>query len=816
MIPQRPVCSSVCRPRMGTWGRSLASALAAAALLFPGAASAVQDEQPADAVPLGQPDDDITIPAFSEAVELMALVDYVTETLGINVSVKGTLTGQVTFNASQTVKRSQLLTLLEALLDQHDYSIVRDAAGFYRIQPANEVPQSFAEDFATTRIIPTPNVRPSALRQALEPGAQPGQPRQGASQIAYLDDLGLIVVTDSPRRVRHVEEMVSRLLEHFNGMVQTRIDLEFVSASAARERAIELVGQSQASRQRTQQQDPAAAALGLGGGLDNLADRLTVDPQSNALYFRGYPAEADRVRGVIEMIDRPTELTPRQFFAGSSARAIADLASRRGLGQVVTLDTQAAGQQQSPFAVFTAQQQRQQQAAGILGQAEPGGGGSVMVVDERRGLIIYYGTEVQQEQLDRLIDTFGTEDERIVIREYKVRNVDATALADLMMGLIEGSTATGTSPLLPGVARTTGGGVQPTSVFIAAPGQEDAGFTATAETAFVVAFEPTNTVLVKAQQRLQKQFADLIEKLDQRRPQVYIEARILAVSDSTDFRLAVESQLKAGQFRTGTNFGLNDLGAGADFTDPKTPAANLAGLTAALIKSEYVPFIINAVQRDTDARILSSPQLLVNDNEEAEIVSTEDQPTTTTTIGQTSDQVSFSGYESAGTTLRVTPSISEAGYMRLNYFVELSNFTGSGQAGIPPPRVIRQVRSDAVTIPSDTTIVVGGITVQDARNTVVKVPLLGDIPIFGHLFRDTNKIKSDAVLYVFITPRILTDTDFYDARLLTRGPQERAELAPDLPSLKPSPMRLIDPATDAPEPPPLPGTVHRVRPEDGH
>ncbi len=814
MTPQRPVCSSVSHPQWGKWGRSLASALAAAMLLLPCAASAVQDEQPADEVPLGQPDDDITIPAFAEAVELMALVDYVTETLGINVSVKGTLTGQVTFNASQTVKRSQLLTLLEALLDQHDYSIVRDAAGFYRIQPANEIPQSFADEFATTRIIPTPNVRPSALRPALEPGVQPGQQPSGGGRLAYLDDLGIIVVTDSPRRVRHVEEMVSRLLEHFNGMVQTRIDLEFVSASAARERAIELVGQSQAARQRTPQQDPGAAALGLGGGLDNLADRLTVDPQSNALYFRGYPAEADRVRGVIEMIDRPTELTPRQFFAGSSARAIADLASRRGMGQVVTLDTQAAGQQQSPFAVFTAQQQRQQQAAGLLGQAEPGGGGSVMVVDERRGLIVYYGTEVQQEQLERLIDTFGTEDERIVIREYKVRNVDATALADLMMGLIEGSTATGTSPLLPGVARTTGGGVQPTSVFIAAPGQEDAGFTATAETAFVVAFEPTNTVLVKAQQRLQKQFADLIEKLDQRRPQVYIEARILAVSDSTDFRLAVESQLKAGQFRGATNFGLGE--SGGDFTDPKLPAANLAGMTAALIKSEYVPFIINAVQRDTDARIISSPQLLVNDNEEAEIVSLEEQPTTTTTIGTQTDQVSFSGYEAAGTTLRVTPSISEAGYMRLNYFIDLSNFAGSGQGGVPPPRISRTIRSDAVTIPSDTTIVVGGITVEDARNTVAKIPFIGDVPLIGLLFRDTNKVKSSTLLYVFITPRILTDTDFYDARLLTRGPLERTGLAPDLPSLKPSPMRLIDPATDAPEPPPLPGTVHRIRPEDGH
>ena len=96
--------------------------------------------------------------------------------------------------------------------------------------------------------------------------------------------------------------------------------------------------------------------------------------------------------------------------------------------------------------------------------------------------------------------------------------------------------------------------------------------------------------------------------------------------------------------------------------------------------------------------------------------------------------------------------------------------------------------------------------------------LLGLIWSFHLQYRQVPAfyLKAPTLLYVFITPRILTDTDFYDARLLTRGPLERTGLAPDLPSLKPSPMRLIDPATDAPEPPPLPGTVHRMRPEDGH
>ena len=220
---------------------------------------------------------------------------------------------------------------------------------------------------------------------------------------------------------------------------------------------------------------------------------------------------------------------------------------------------------------------------------------------------------------------------------------------------------------------------------------------------------------------------DLIEKLDQRRPQVYIEAKILAVTNTEDFRLAVESQLIAGQFAANTNFGLGTFGEDS-FDSRKSVATGLGGFTSALIKSQYVPFIINAIQRNTDGRILSSPQLLVNDNQEASIVSLEQQPTTTTTTGQTTDQVTFADFVSAGTTLRVTPGISEAGYLRLAYYIEQSNFVGSSAApGIPPPRQERTVESEAVTIPTDTTIVVGGITVSDRRKTVVKVPLLGDL-----------------------------------------------------------------------------------------
>jgi general secretion pathway protein D len=190
----------------------------------------------------------------------------------------------------------------------------------------------------------------------------------------------------------------------------------------------------------------------------------------------------------------------------------------------------------------------------------------------------------------------------------------------------------------------------------------------------------------------------------------------------------------------------------------------------------------------------------VNDNEEATIASIRQEPTTTTSLGGggegSRDVTSFGGYEDAGTTLTVTPRISEGGYLRLEYEVQLSAFDGTGSDGIPPPKIENNVASSA-SLPTDFTIVVGGIEVDTKRKTVVKVPLLGDIPLFGHLFRDTNKNDATTRLYVFITPKIMRDETFDDLRLLTRGPYAKSELEDPLPGFEPSVIPLMDASGDS-------------------
>ncbi|MBX3388159.1 MAG: hypothetical protein KF691_01745 [Phycisphaeraceae bacterium] len=770
--------------------------------------------------------DQIELSAFSAPVELSALVDMLVKQLNINVAVKGSLTGTVSFNAPISVSKERFLPLVNALLEQQGFTITHDeVTGFYLVHPINEVAVGIGGNSPSTRVIPTPNVRPSALKPAIEaqfasggggavgmPGGAPGSgvtTGSGAlSQAAYIDELGVIVLTGSPRRLDAVESLVRLLLDEYARSKFTRVELKYVAASIARERALQLIGQAPqttASFGRNNPNNPGdpnnPGASGRTTTLDNLADRLTIDPQGNALIFRGVPDEISRVRDVLATIDAPSGLTSRSHYVGTAAKQIADLARQRGLGDVTTIAS-AQNQNNNQVGRFfgggnDANQRNQSQTA-------VSSGGPVMVVDEDRGTIVYYATDQQHELLEALIKGMNLEDDVVVVKEYKLRFASAENVAEIINGLLTNTTPAGDSSLLPGSSGSSTGGLnnrtntqrnnqqnQTPQVFLG-PNfgtqnqQIDAsgiGFSG-GNNVFVLADKANNQVLVKAPQRQQTQFAAVIERIDLRRPQVYINAKIVAVTASDDFQLAFETQL-TNLFGEGidinTAFGLSTL---SNIGTAKTVATGLTGLTAAVVKSNYVPIIIHALETTTDTRILSSPSLMVNDNEKAKIERVDQQPTTTSNQGTSTTTTSFAGYEDAGTDLEITPRIS-GNLVTLEIISNLSAFEGSGSNGIPPPRNKASIDNKAVTVPSDMTVVIGGITLANRTDTVRKLPLLGDIPLIGYLFRDTNKLSRKTVLYIFITPRIVQDPNFEDLRLLTTGPQIETEVAPDLPRLKP-------------------------------
>ena len=135
------------------------------------------------------------------------------------------------------------------------------------------------------------------------------------------------------------------------------------------------------------------------------------------------------------------------------------------------------------------------------------------------------------------------------------------------------------------------------------------------------------------------------------------------------------------------------------------------------------------------SRLVSAPQLLVNDNGKGKLQSVAQEPfAVILDASSTQSLTSLGGMSQAGTSITVEPHISEADYLQLSYTIELSNFTGTAQNGLPPPSQKNAVDS-TVTIPDGYTIVVGGLTTKNFNAPSTRFPMLGDIPVLKYAVR---------------------------------------------------------------------------------
>ncbi|MDB5290913.1 MAG: ral secretion pathway protein GspD [Phycisphaerales bacterium] len=298
----------------------------------------------------------------------------------------------------------------------------------------------------------------------------------------------------------------------------------------------------------------------------------------------------------------------------------------------------------------------------------------------------------------------------------------------------------------------------------------------------------TNSIIVIAPPAVQQQYADLIRHLDERRPQVQIECTIVTLDTSDGFSFGVDIGRKGG---TGNGDIISFSSFGVSTVDPTsgllTPG-QAAGGTFALLDPRIANIVLRALSNNTRSRLVSSPQILVNDNGKGKLESVSQQPFAEILDTSVQSRTGLGGLAQAGTTISVEPHISEGDYLQLGYSVELSNFTGAGSNGLPPPSEKNAVDS-TVTIPDGYTIVVGGLSLKSLQTAVNSVPVLGDIPILKYLFSSRSRTKSDTTLFVFIRPVILRDDKFEDLKYLSGKSMEAAGLPGDFPSSDPIPLR---------------------------
>ncbi len=464
------------------------------------------------------------------------------------------------------------------------------------------------------------------------------------------------------------------------------------------------------------------------------------------------------------------------------------------------------------------------ETGGAAGQPDPG---RVMVLaDARTNSLILRAPTIARANLARTLIAKLDQPTMLPgnVHVVYLRNAEAAKLAQVLRAVVAGEagatvpgaatpTPTPTQPVQQ-TATPQGAGLQapPTS-----QGQSQGPLPTGGVAGFIQADPTTNTLIITANERVYRNLRAIIDQLDARRAQVYVESLIVEISADKAAQLGVQWAGLSGNGGPGTRIGvLTGFGAGGDnlvqqaastLSSSATPQVPGNGLTAAIFRQNSagqvgLGLLARALETEARANILSMPNLITLDNEEARIIVGQNVPFitgqfTTAASAGTAGVNPFQTIErrDIGLSLRVRPTISEGGTVKMAIYQETSNIQQSTASGLITSK--RSIDTN-VLVDDGQIIVLGGLIEDTLSDSVEKVPGLGDVPILGYLFRYQSKRRTKTNLMVFLRPTVIrTDeqsvavaSDRYD---YIRGAQQRVQAYPN----------ALLPTTDAPRLPPL-------------
>jgi general secretion pathway protein D len=531
---------------------------------------------------------------------------------------------------------------------------------------------------------------------------------------------------------------------------------------------------------------------------------INANPGSNSLVITDYADNLRRLAQIIAALDRPSDLDldliPLKHAVASD---------------IVALVQRLVGASAGPVAPAAAATQ----------------GGQITVLAEPRSnaLIVRAPNAARLAQVRAVIAQLDVPSAGAGpaggIWVVTLKNADAVRLATVLRAAFAGSGGTGgaagggigaagptaPAPAAPAVGGTAGASAQATAPVSSAAAPTTGGF--------IQADPATNSLIVSAPEPLYRQVRAMIDQLDVRRAQVYIESMIVEVGgdNAADFGFQWQGLLgKDGDnniISTGTNFsgraGGNiidiNLGAvaGSLTTNPLGEGFNI-GLVRNFGGTYALAAIARVLQSQAQTNIVSTPNLITLDNEEAKIVVGENVPFITgqftNTGGATTSPFQTIERKDVGITLRIRPQIGESGTVRMTIYQEQSSVkdtaaVGTSNAG--PSTTKRSIESQVV-VDDGQIIVLGGLIEDRFIENKSKVPLLGDIPYLGALFRSESRERRRTNLMVFLRPVVMRDQDSASRLSLDRWEELRQQQKDSQPTPNP-----VLPVGEAPVLPPM-------------
>lgn len=508
----------------------------------------------------------------------------------------------------------------------------------------------------------------------------------------------------------------------------------------------------------------AAAARGHTPQEPRLGVYLDADERTNRILMIGIENQLATVEGLVDALDvvqqdlRALQLYRMKFVdADEVARKLYELgvigrtpemaaAQRQAQGQGQRITPQAPGQ---PRAVQAAAMEAAMQTTTELTEEGLVGHPQIVVVESSNALLVN-GTPEQHAKIAAIIEFVDSEMdlEEIPYRIYPLRNTSPEHLAEILERLIQESEMQDRE------------------------GKIERVFTRRQEMITIVPDSDTYSLIVYANRKNQEWIASLVRQLDRRRPQVLIDVTLVEVTKSEAF-----------------NYDLNLIRGFPDLADPTTIATATAGaaisgaINALAVPSSqgavqtggggftgfyadrHVNALLQAMQAKNYGRVLAKPKILAYDNQPG-VIRTADvtyvrksssipitMPTAGTVTQPVETRVDYEPYE-AGITLEITPHISEGDLLRLDINLERSDFRETENPQAPPNQTTSGINT-VVTVPDGSTVILGGMIKLNQNRGGGKVPILGDIPIIGGLFRSISNADVQSKLYVFVKAEII-------------------------------------------------------------
>lgn len=630
-----------------------------------------QDRQPVDAAGEG------ILLNFPENLELKVFVEYVSQRLGINILYDEQVGNRrVTIKTPTSIPQDSLLGLLESALAMKGLALVDgDEPGWKRVAPAANLiaiargpkeAQRLADlgklgaKAAVTRVFQLHHADIKRVDQLIKPFlTQPGGNSVG------VDEHGVLIVTDYTSNMDRIAGLIQLADQPLEEITVEFVPVQHQEAAKLAQQVIKLI---RAKYQALSQQR--------GGVVAKPAVDVTHDERTNQVIAVGVRNRVNDAVKITKSLDVSLGLETKvyQFKVASPERV--DKLAKEIIGPV--------------------------DASRLYRSA----------VDQEMGFLVVTGTQEIHQKIESLKKDLDVPalDSQSPIRFYKLENASAADVLDTLNAL-EGTTALGGTGS--GQAQGAGAGIprqdQPltgSGLFDDQDDEQADQETGTArpttlsvrsERAVMTADINTNSIIIVAKPEIHAIYESLIRKLDQRRPQVLVEISLVVIDTTDNFELGIElsHSHSAGDADvvTFSSLGLSDV---VDALGVPVAMPGL-GFNGAVISSDLVDIIIRALKENDRSRVVSAPRILVNDNATGTLESINEQPFTSINASDTVSTTSFGGFVEAGTTISVTPHISQGDHLSLEYSITLNSFSGTGSGGIPPARQTNSVESEVTS-----------------------------------------------------------------------------------------------------------------------